>query len=283
MGTYVEWHYIDNFSTIRCQHFEGTGRTLWSVLVPSNALKGFPSVPYERGCFLRENTGFLINSYHKKEAAIDEYDGSNDGVFLPFFLSWLSCGACWLSGGGLPFALAPHFSGGVCCFELYWFWQSGAEDFFNSVDELRGQGSQRHWRRWETELCTGRTNQRRTKKKWGGQCLEVVVTRSVSCLLFTPMGILVSHYLVIFRLLIHHQKLLILPFLSLPEYTVFKSISRGRGKGGENTSSYRRRRLGMISRVGKLRWKSKQSWLLFICSWSPWNQELITHQSRTQP
>ena len=49
VGTYVEWHYIDYFSANKCQNFEWTGRTLCSVLVPSNALKGFPSVPYWRG------------------------------------------------------------------------------------------------------------------------------------------------------------------------------------------------------------------------------------------
>ena len=41
------------------------------------------------------------------------------------------------------------------------------------------------------------------------------MTRSVSCLLFTPVGRLVSHHSVLFRLLVHHIKLLVLPFLYL--------------------------------------------------------------------
>ena len=103
---------------------------------------------------------------------------------------------------------------------------------------------QRHQRRWDKSLCTGQNNKRRTKEKWRGQCLEVVVTRSVSCLLFTPVGRLVFHNLVIFRLLVHHINLLVLPFLSLLEYTVLKSISRIRGGGSKNTSIHRRRRPG---------------------------------------
>ena len=71
VGTYVEWHYIDQFSVNKSQNFEGTGRTIWSVLVPSNALKGFHSVPCWREYFLAiKNTWFLINSGHKKAAAI---------------------------------------------------------------------------------------------------------------------------------------------------------------------------------------------------------------------
>ena len=63
------------------------------------------------------------------------------------------------------------------------------------------------------------------------------------------MGRLVSHHSVLFSLLVHLLNLLILPFLSLLEYTIFKSISKRRGGGSENTSSHRRRRPGM-RRVG---------------------------------
>ena len=51
VGTYIELRYIKHFSAKKCQNFEGTGLTIWGVLVPSNALKGLPSVPYERGFF----------------------------------------------------------------------------------------------------------------------------------------------------------------------------------------------------------------------------------------
>ena len=68
VGTYKEWHYIDHFSTNKFQHFEGTGRTLWSVLVPSNALKGFPSVPCWRGSFLaRKILGFQSTAAIKQQ------------------------------------------------------------------------------------------------------------------------------------------------------------------------------------------------------------------------
>ena len=49
--TYVELRYIEHFSSNRCQHLKGLGRALWNVLVISNALKGFPSVPCGRGWF----------------------------------------------------------------------------------------------------------------------------------------------------------------------------------------------------------------------------------------
>ena len=48
MGTYIEWYCINCFSAKFFHHFEGMGHTLWSVLVPSNGLKGFPSVPCEQ-------------------------------------------------------------------------------------------------------------------------------------------------------------------------------------------------------------------------------------------
>ena len=65
VGTYVEWHYIKHFSANKCHKFEGTGNNLWSFLVPSNALKGFPSVPCEWGYFFSEkNIGFSVNGGH---------------------------------------------------------------------------------------------------------------------------------------------------------------------------------------------------------------------------
>ena len=120
-------------------------------------------------------------------------------------------------------------------------------------------------------------------KKWRIHWLEVVVVRSVSCLLFIPVGRLVSHHSVLFRLLVYHIHFLLLTFLSFSKYTVFKSISRRWGGGSENTSSHRSRRPGMRSRGSKWGWYSERSWLLVIGNWSPCNQELITHQSRTHP
>ena len=37
--------------------------------------------------FSEKNTGFLSHSSHETAAAFDESDESEDGVFLPFFLS----------------------------------------------------------------------------------------------------------------------------------------------------------------------------------------------------
>ena len=143
--------------------------------------------------------------------------------------------------------------------------------------------SQRHWVKWDTALYMGRINQRRKNKNWRVQWLKVVVISSVSCLLFNPMGWLVSHQSFIFCLLVHYLNLLIFPFLSLLEYTVFKINSRRRRGGSENTSIHRIRRPGASSRWIKWGWQSKKSWLSVIGSWSPWNQELIIHQSRTRP
>ena len=89
-------------------------------------------------------------------------------------------------------------------------------------------------------------NHRRTKKKWRGQCLEVVVTRLVSCLFFTPVGRLLSPVSVssigYYCLLVHHINLLILPLLylyrSTPHSRVFQEEEGGEAKihqatGGE--------------------------------------------------
>ena len=58
------------------------------------------------------------------------------------------------------------------------------------------------------------------------------MTRSVPCLLFPPVGRLVSYHSFIFSLMVHHINLLILLLLSLSEYTLFKNISRTIGGGG---------------------------------------------------
>ena len=60
IGTYVEWYYIENINTNNCHHFELTVHTLWSVLVPSNALEGLPSVPCEQGCFFKRGGGWVF-------------------------------------------------------------------------------------------------------------------------------------------------------------------------------------------------------------------------------
>ena len=50
-------------------------------MVPSNKLKVFPSVPYERGyLFSKKKTGFSINSWHKIAAAIEESEKYDDGM-----------------------------------------------------------------------------------------------------------------------------------------------------------------------------------------------------------
>ena len=52
----------------RCHHFEGTRRNLWSVLVPSNALKVLPSVTYERGSFLsKKKLDFWVTAAIKQQ------------------------------------------------------------------------------------------------------------------------------------------------------------------------------------------------------------------------
>ena len=76
----------------------------------------------------------------------------------------------------------------------------------------------------------------------GGGGDEVSIMPVVS-----PRGTVSVSSLGSFRLLVHLLNLLILPFLSLYEYTIFKSISRRRGGGSENSSSHRRRRPGTRS------------------------------------
>ena len=43
--TYVKYDESEHFSASKCQNFEWTERTLWSLLIQYNALKGFSSVP----------------------------------------------------------------------------------------------------------------------------------------------------------------------------------------------------------------------------------------------
>ena len=45
VNTYVKYDQFEYFNASKYQHFERTAHTLWSLLVPYNALKGFPSVP----------------------------------------------------------------------------------------------------------------------------------------------------------------------------------------------------------------------------------------------
>ena len=83
--------------------------------------------------------------------------------------------------------------------------------------------------------------------------------RSLSCLLFNTVGRLMSHHSVIFILLVHHINLLVHPFLSLLEYTIFNSISRRIGVGSENISSHRSRIPGISSRGSKRGWQFERS------------------------
>ena len=178
---YIEWQYIKHLSENKCQNFEGTRRTLCMIIVPSNSLMEFPSVPYDQGQFFTEKTFLKINGDHKTVAAIDESDESNNGLFLPLFLSWLTCGACWFSGVGLPFNIDPNLSGGVCDFAGYIYFEVGEQKICHDCDDdIGGRGaSQRNQRSWETELCQIFLNWRRINKKWRGQWLGVGVTRSV--------------------------------------------------------------------------------------------------------
>ena len=68
---------------------------------------------------------------------------------------------------------------------------------------------------------------------------------------FYPHWIISVSSLGSFRLLVHHLNLLILPFLFLSEYTVFKSISRRRWGGIEKKSSHRGRRPDTSIRCSK--------------------------------
>ena len=104
--------------------------------------------------------------------------------------------------------------------------------FRDCVDAIQGKGKSETLKKVGDSTVYGTDESEEDKEKWRGKCLEEAVMRPVPCLLFTPMGKLVSHHSVLFCLLVHHINLLILPSLSLLEYTVFKGISRRRG-GGE--------------------------------------------------
>ena len=84
-------------------------------------------LPVRKAIFKAWKTGFFSHSGHKIAAEIGNTGKPKNGVFLPFFLSRLTCGACWLSGGGMRIALAPCLSGGVCGYTWDRSWQSGAE------------------------------------------------------------------------------------------------------------------------------------------------------------
>ena len=45
VDTYVKYDQFEHFIPSKCQHFERITCTLWSLLVQSSALKGFPSFP----------------------------------------------------------------------------------------------------------------------------------------------------------------------------------------------------------------------------------------------
>ena len=44
IDTYVKYNQFKHFIVSKCQHFEQIARTLWILLVQSNAKKVFPSV-----------------------------------------------------------------------------------------------------------------------------------------------------------------------------------------------------------------------------------------------
>ena len=44
VDTYVKYDRFENFRMSKCQHFERMAHTLWSLMMQSNVLEGFPSV-----------------------------------------------------------------------------------------------------------------------------------------------------------------------------------------------------------------------------------------------
>ena len=131
---------------------------------------------------------------------------------------------------GFPLYLHQVFQGEYVILNYIDFDRAEQKICRDCVDEIRGQGKSETLKKvGDSTVCTGRKNQRRTKKKWRGNFLEEVAMKSVSCLLFKPMVRLVSHHLIIFSLLVHHLNLLILPFLSLGVHRIQKYFKKKRG------------------------------------------------------
>ena len=63
LGTYVELHYIEHFSTNQCQNLEGMVQTIYIIIVLYNTLKGLPSVTCGGVMFLREIPHFFEQQY----------------------------------------------------------------------------------------------------------------------------------------------------------------------------------------------------------------------------
>ena len=119
----------------------------------------------------------------------------------------------------------------------------------NCVDELRGRGKSETLDKVRDRTVYGMDESEEYKEEVEGTVVggggdEV----SVMLVFYPPCGTVSVSPLSIFRLLVHHINLLILPFLSLLEYTVFNSISIIRGGGSENESSHMRRRPGASGR-----------------------------------
>ena len=68
--------------------------------------------PVSKDGFFCKKTGFSSHGGHETAADIDDTGKPKNGVSVPFFLSWISCGASWFSYVGLCIALAPCLSGG---------------------------------------------------------------------------------------------------------------------------------------------------------------------------
>ena len=76
----------------------------------------------------------------------------------------------------------------------------------------------------------------------GGGCLGIGVTRSLQCLLFLPMGQLVSRHLVIFSVIYSSKTSHSSLPLSPSKYVIFNVISIIRRGGSEDSLSHSRRR-----------------------------------------
>ena len=70
--------------------------------------------PVREADFFAWKNGFLSHIGHKTAADIGNNGETYNGVFLPFFLYRLTCGAYLLSGVGMVITLTPHIPEVVC-------------------------------------------------------------------------------------------------------------------------------------------------------------------------
>ena len=137
----VEWHHIDYFSVNKCQHFEGTGRTLWSIMVPSNALKGFPSVPCKRCFFFCEKIQiFLVTAAIKQQQRLKNL--TNPTMVCSYRSSCLDLHVALVDFQveGCPSRLHHVCQGEYVAMNDINIDGGGKKIYRNCVDEIRGHG-----------------------------------------------------------------------------------------------------------------------------------------------